>query len=348
LITFNQIGETDLMIPSLIFGTSSLGNLYRAMSYSAKKRIIEQILLNMKKPVVLDTAGKYGAGLALEMLGKILPELKVSEDEIIVSNKLGWQRVPLTAPEPTFEKGAWKKLKFDAIQHIGYHGILKCWKQGNDLLEGKYKPQMVSVHDPDEYFFAAKGEKTREKRLADIIDAYQALIELKRKGETRAVGVGAKNWKIIPEIMEKVNLDWVMLANSLTLYQHPPDLLELVNELNRKKISIINSAVFQGGFLTGSNYFDYKKLDTKLDRNRPIYHWREQFFFTCQQFDVEPSAACVQFAMSPPGVISIAMNTSRPERIKQNIALLSAQIPPDFWSALKKNGLLSYEYPYLP
>ena len=42
----------------------------------------------------------------------------------IISNKLGWIRTKLTAAEPTFEKGIWKGLKFDAVQSIGYERIL--------------------------------------------------------------------------------------------------------------------------------------------------------------------------------------------------------------------------------
>ena len=52
---------------------------------------------------VFDSAGKYGAGLALEVLGKALEELGVPPEKVLISNKLAWKRVPLTTPEPTFE-----------------------------------------------------------------------------------------------------------------------------------------------------------------------------------------------------------------------------------------------------
>jgi D-threo-aldose 1-dehydrogenase len=38
--------------------------------------------------------------------------------------------------------------------------------------------------------------------------------------------VGAKDWRVIRAIAEVVDLDWVMFACSLTVYTHPPELLE--------------------------------------------------------------------------------------------------------------------------
>jgi D-threo-aldose 1-dehydrogenase len=40
----------------------------------------------------------------------------------------------------------WKALRHDAVQKIGYDGIMECFEQGNELL-GVYTPKMVSVHD---------------------------------------------------------------------------------------------------------------------------------------------------------------------------------------------------------
>ena len=78
--------------------------------------------------MVLDSAGKYGAGLALETIGKGLDHLQIPADRVHISNKLGWYRVPLTTPEPTFETGAWIDLEYDAVQKVSYDGILQCWE----------------------------------------------------------------------------------------------------------------------------------------------------------------------------------------------------------------------------
>jgi D-threo-aldose 1-dehydrogenase len=343
----SDLGQTGLQVPPIIFGTSSLGNLYTALPYEIKLQIIKNIFHCVKPPVVLDTAGKYGAGLALEMIGNLLCDLEISEDALLLSNKLGWLRIPLKTAEPTFEPGAWIDLDYDAEQDIGYDGILRCWEQGKKLLKGKYQPQLVSVHDPDEYLARASTSRERKKNLDDIINAYRALSDLKEQGETVAVGIGSKDWKTIPEIAGYVELDWVMIANSLTIYSHPPELLEFVEDLNKKHIGIINSAVFNAGFLTGGDYFDYIKLNPKKKIDKEKFRWREKFLTLCKKYNLVPADVCVQFGLSPPGVVSVSMNTSKPERIEKNISAVCAQIPDEFWDQLKQEGLILHDYPYL-
>jgi D-threo-aldose 1-dehydrogenase len=168
---------------------------------------------------------------------------------------------------------------------------------------------------------------------------------LKRKGYTNAVGIGAKDWRVIREITDRIELDWVMLALSFTVYTHPNEILDFMNELQNKGIGIINSAVFHSGFLSGGQYFDYRLLDQNRAEDRDYFLWRDTFFNICDQFGVKPATACVQFGLSHPGIISIALNTSKTSRIEENIGMIEADIPNDFWIAMINSGLISREYP---
>ena len=78
-----------------------------------------------------------------------------------------------------------------------------------------------------------------------------------------------------------------------------------------------------------------------------LFQWRERFLALCGAHGVSPSAACVQFALSPPGVAAVSLNTSRAERVADNAALAEAGIPAGFWTALKDAGLVARDYPYL-
>jgi D-threo-aldose 1-dehydrogenase len=338
-------GKTGLAIPPIIFGTSCLGNLYQALPWGTKLGIMSEWFEWVEAPVALDTAGKYGAGLALEVIGEGLREMGVPPDDVAISNKLGWLRVPLRTPEPTFEPGAWADLEHDAEQKISYEGILECHEQGCELLGGDYEPEIVSVHDPDEYLADADSGEEREKRFDDVVGAYRALGELKAAGRVKAVGIGSKDWRVIRELAATVDLDWVMFACSLTIMRHPPELLSFMANLESKGIAIINSAVFNAGFLTGGSYFDYRLVDPDDEADRELFQWRDGFFALCEQFDVLPAEACVQFGMSVPGVVSIALNTSKPDRVQQNVAAVQAKIPVEFWAAMKADGLVAEDYP---
>lgn len=345
---YTEIKESGVKIPEIIFGTSALGNLYKSLNDDVKLNIVKECITHMDGPVVFDSAGKYGAGLALEKLGEKLRELNISTEKVIISNKLGWLQTELTSDEPTFEKGVWINIHNDAYQAIGYEGILACWEQGNQLLGESFSPQLVSVHDPDEYLLSAGNDKSeREKKYNDILQAYKALLDLKLDGKVKAVGVGAKNWKVIQQITQDIKLDWVMFANSLTIYRHPKELLNFMNDLADNNITIINSAVFNAGFLTGGDYFDYKLVNNAHPEKEKLLTWRNKFYKICKDYSVNPANACVQFGMSHPGVVSIALNTSKPEHVKRNIDSVQTLIPGEFYDTMKKEGLIRMDYPYV-
>ena len=335
---------SKIKLPSVIFGTSSLGNLYEETRYETKLAIVKECISHTPDGIAMfDTAGKYGAGLALEMLGKVLEEIGVPKDKVIIGNKLGWYQTELTTAEPTFEKDIWKNLKNDAVQKLSYQGILECFEQGNTLL-GNYDSQMASIHDPDEYLAEATDAFDEVKRYNDILEAYKALHELKNQGKILSIGVGAKNWKLIERISKDIHLDWVMFANSLTVKSHPQDLLNFVNKLNTQGTTIINSAVFNGGFLVGREYYNYVLVDKKTKEGKALYVWREQFFALCDSFNIKPAEACFNFGFNIPGVKSVALNTSQPNKIKGNIEMASKKIPHEFWQAMKQQGLLEEHY----
>ena len=341
------LGRTGLSVPPIIFGTSYLGNLYTALSYTEKLALMRRWFECTEKPVVIDTAGKYGAGLALEVIGQGLRELGIAPEDIIISNKLGWYRIPLEGDEPTFEPGAWIGLEHDAVQTFSYDGIIKCHLQGNELLGSTCKAEVVSIHDPDEYLHAAEDEAGREKRFRDILESYRALFDLKRKGEVKAVGIGSKDWHTIRELYEYVPFDWVMIANSFTVYKHSMDLLDFLDQLYMDGTGIINSAVFHGGFLTGGQFFDYQDIKLDSETGKLIYPWRKRFFQICRKHDVLPGDACMHFSMSHPAVISIALNTSKPDRMSRNVEILQRTIPPAFWEEMQYEGLIDPDYKYI-
>ncbi len=331
--------DNTLNLPKIIFGTSALGNLYNELPENTKTKIVSECFSKGGKQVVFDSAGKYGAGLALETLGNILEKLNIPEDEVLISNKLGWLRTPLRGKEPTFEPGVWKGLKNDAVQRISYEGILECFEQGNQLL-GKYKPQMVSVHDPDEYLALANSEEEYQKLFNDILEAYRALAELKNRGLVKAIGIGAKNWKIIYELHKCIELDWIMFANSMTIMKHPKELLEFMQELQTKGVTIINSAVFQAGFLVGGEFFDYSKIKPDSTENIKRFEWRDKFNAVCKLYNVDPMVACVNFALRAPGVHALSLNTSKFENVGKNIKAINTEVPKEFYTAMKAEALI--------
>lgn len=341
----------SIILPKVILGTSGLGNLYVVLEDNVKVQIVKAFVEHdsVQKPVVFDSAGKYGAGLALESLGKCLKALNVKPEDVLISNKLGWYRaneLPSGA-EATFEPGVWRNLKYDAVQKISYEGILECYEQGNQLLNG-YKAELVSVHDPDEYIAGAQDQLEEKKRYNDILEAYRALYDLKNRNEVKAVGIGAKDWKMIQRIAKDINLDWIMIANSMTVHSHPQELVNFMEELQRRGTVIINSAVFNGGFLIGQDYYNYRLMDPIRDQQ--LFQWRVEFFALCQKYKVKPAQVCTVFGLNAPGVTSVALSTTNVNRVRENLDMVMAGnsiVPSNFWKEMKEHGLIDKNYIYV-
>lgn len=335
--------DGDDPLPPVIFGTSGLGNLFEAYDDDLKYTIVRECLRVSNGRAFFDSAGKYGAGLALEVLGKCLRQLQVPPGQVVISNKLGWYRTELRTAAPTFEPGVWKGLQYDAVQKISYKGILECFQQGNELLGG-YIPQMVSVHDPDEYLATAKSKLHEQQLYEDVLGAYKALYNLKQQGKVKAIGVGAKDWKIIRRIAADVPLDWVMIANSMTIRHHPQDLLDFMVQLSREGVNIINAALFHSGFLLGGDYYDYKPVRPGTVEHDALYRWRADFQAVCNTFGITPAAACIQFGLHAPGVTSIALNTMEVKRIRENMLYATTDIAAPVWQTLKAKGLMNVNF----
>ena len=321
-----------LEITPVIFGTSCLGNLYRVLPYETKLELARAWFRTAAKPAI-DSAGKYGAGLALESIGRALRDLAVPADGITVSVKLGWRRKPLATPEPTFEPGVWAGLDHDAGQDISYDGILRCYEEAVELLGGR-TIDLVSVHDPDEFL---AGGGTAE----DILGAYRALFELKKAGRVRGVGIGAKDWHVIRDLYGDIRFDWVMLACAPTILRHPRDLREFMEKLKSDRVGIIDSALFNGGFLTGGSMLDYHKADPV--RDVALFQKRADYLAVCKDYSLDPAAAAVEYGFRQPGVVAVSLNTSDPARIPVNASYAQHRAPEEFWAELIRRKVIDDE-----
>jgi len=326
------------MLP-IIFGTSSLGNLYEELPFDQKLAIVKACVESSNGGVTFfDSAGKYGAGLSLKSISDCLDALQVPPEKVLISNKLGWYSIPLLGDVQKFEPGVWVNLTNDAEQRISYAGILECFEQGNEFL-GNYPAQMVSIHDPDDFIDAAINNDEKAHRYLLVLEAFKALKELKEKGIVQSIGVGAKNWKIIQKISQDVDLDWIMVANSLTIHSHDSALIEFIADISLKNIQVFNAAIFNGGFLTGGDYYNYAWVNPNTPEGTTLIQWRDDFFTLCNAFNILPAEACFYFSSRIKGVKAIALNTYLPEQVKSNTEMITKIIPDTFWLALVEQKL---------
>lgn len=223
---------------------------------------------------------------------------------------------------------------------ISYDGILACFEEGNELL-GNYSASLVSVHDPDDYLNDAKSNSEQEQRKKDILAAYQCLNDLKSQKQVESIGIGVKNPEIIEYLLANgVHLDWTMIAGVLTPYVHSIYTRTLIETLHSNSIQIINSAVFNSGFLVGEDYYNYVLQDPQ--QNFSLYEWRHNFFRICKKHQFFPAHVCVQFSFLFAEVQSVALNACRREHVAMNFKNIYENIPVnhDIWKDLSDEKLI--------
>lgn len=322
-------GNTGLFVPPLMFSTAALGNVHRVIAEQTKFEICGQWFQHVAPPLFLDASTDYGGGLALEVLRRALGRFDIDREEVVVNLRLSVRN------DHTEDLPELVEL------------FLRQWHYAGRLLGDSYLPSLVSIDYAKVHSSEAGSPPQRNKRLTDILKAQEALRELKSRGELRGIGLVVNDWRLAEQILSQAEFDWLMLVGGFTIMRHPPELLDFLRSLSARQIPMVVTSVFHCGFLVGGNICDGRVVHPDDSDDRLLFTWRKAFAALCHGHGVSPAHACIQFALSAPGVVSVAVDTSHPDRIAENAAASCTPIPPSFWQSMREEGLLSEEYPYL-
>lgn len=200
---------------------------------------------------------------------------------------------------------------------------LECWEKSCRLL-GDYRPKLVSVLNADD-------------------DALRAVGELKVAGMLRGVGVAVNDVRALDRCLP--NADWVLLGGGFTVLRHPPESVAFLSDLAKRHIPVVMSDAFDGGFLVGGNRFAGRVLSAVEPSDRSLLAWRTSFAALCHGHGVSPAHACVQFALSGPGVVAVQLESSDPDQVAENVEAVAQRVPDAFWAAMKEERLLEIDSP---
>jgi D-threo-aldose 1-dehydrogenase len=76
-----------------------------------------------------------------------------------------------------------------------------------------------------------------------------------------------------------------------------------------------------------------------------MLEWVRKIEVLCGRYDVELRAAALQFPFGHQAVATVIPGARSVAEVQENIALLEAKIPEDFWAELKAEGLVDAEAP---
>jgi D-threo-aldose 1-dehydrogenase len=309
----SSVGTTGVLIPSLGFGGAPLGNLYSAVSD-----------VDARAPY-------YGAGLSEARLGAFVAGLE--RDDIIVSTKVG--RV-LVAGSQDASSGFVDTPDAHTVFDYSRQGVATAIAGSMDRLATD-RIDIVFVHDVGRL---THGDKHVDVLTQVVEETLPALAELKAAGRIGAIGIGVNETAVCMDVLQRADLDCILLAGRYTLLEQTPiaDLLPLCEQRN---ISVIVGGPFNSGILAdrrgpGSTY-DYGEANALVvERARRLYE-------VCERFGVDTGAAAAQFPLGHSAVASVIAGLRSASEVEQFVARMAEPLPRELWIALRHQGLIADE-----
>ncbi len=285
-----------------------------------------------------DTSPWYGNGKSELRFGHVLRTKP--RGSFVLSTKVG--RVHARPADPdNYKHPAWAGgLPFEPRFDYTRDGILKSYETSLARL-GLNRVEALLIHDLDPRFHGSEEGVARGLSQLDSGGGYQALVDLKARGEIRAIGAGINLVGMIPRFLERFHLDFFLVAMPYTLLdQQGLDELQMCAE---RGISVVIGAPYASGILArgpgpGATY---RYAPAKPDVIAKV----ERIAAVCRRHDVPLAAAALQFPLRHPAVASVIPGPVTPEEVRQNLAWLSRDLPDSLWTELKQEGLIVADAP---
>ncbi len=345
-----EIGRTGLWVSRLGLGGAPLAGLYQGVSDEQAARVVNTYLGHGLG--FFDTAPLYGSGVSETRLGTVLSarvgDARLARDggtdgaargdvretfvtapvrtdgraSFVLATKVG----RLLVPNPSRDQDVWS----DDLPPVGpvfdysYDGTLRSLEESLGRL-GLDRVDILHIHDPDNHYDEAmKG-------------SYRALLRLRDEGVIRAVGVGMNQAKMLARFAVEGDFDCFLCAGRYTLVDHTA-LKRLLPLCEERNISLIiggpyNSGILAQGAVEGAK-FDYRKAPPHIvEKVRRVEE-------VCTRHGTPLKAAALQFPLAHPAVAAVIPGARSPEEVDENMRMFEFEIPADFWTELRDEGLI--------
>jgi D-threo-aldose 1-dehydrogenase len=327
-----RVGRTRLEVTTLGLGGAPMGG-FRATISDAEAMALTDTAYELGVRY-FDTSPFYGYGRSELRMGAALREKP--RGDFVLSTKIGrimHAMKPGEAPPPEFRENGLPG--FAPAFDYTYDGVMRSLEHSH-LRLGMAKIDIALVHDVD--FWTIKDRAILDQRFKTVMDSgYKALDELRRAGVIGAIGVGINESDTSLRFIQAGDFDCMLLAGRYTLLEQGA-LEAFLPECVKRNVSVILGGPYNSGILTGgvkdNTTHDYAQAPGHLiDKARRIEA-------ICQRHGVALGAAAMQFPLFHPALCSVIPGALSTTEVKQNVERLSAKIPTELWSELKREKLL--------
>jgi D-threo-aldose 1-dehydrogenase len=319
-------------LPRLGMGTAGIGNLYAPVSDEAARTTVAAAWAAGIR--YFDTAPHYGFGLAERRLGEALTALD-PEGRAIVSTKVG--RLLAPAPDGARERHGFVDADpFEPVFDYGRDAVLRSHEESLARLR-RARVDVLLAHDLGEQ---THGPESARHMRAFLDSGYVAMRELKDRGEVDAIGIGVNEVEVCLSLLERVELDVILLAGRYTLLDRRAG-TALLPMCRERGVRVIIGGPYNSGILaqpTASQSeprYDYEAPPA------PILACAAAIERVCEKHGVPLGAAALQFALRHPAVVSVIPGLVGEAQVRQALERMAADIPDRLWFELGQREDLS-------
>lgn len=301
-IKTNTLGRTDMKVPNIGFGTSSLGNMPDTYGYSVDvERAHATVRAIFDGPAKFaDSSRNYGFGRSEERVGDVIRERGGLPDGVVLSTKLDRDMETLR-----FDADRARRSLEESLKALGLDSV-----------------PILHLHDPEHAASVAE--------IAGPSGAARELFRMKEEGLAQAVGLAAGNVDVMMPFLKDFDFDALITHNRFTLTNRNAE--PMMDYAVSKGIAVLNAAPYCGGVLAKGTeayprYVYQEASDDALDPIRKIEA-------ICARHGVPPGAVALQFSMRDPRVTSTICGVSKPERVAQTIEWATYPVADEVWDEL--------------
>jgi len=312
-------------LPALGMGCAGIGNLYRAVADEVAEATVAAALA--AGIGYFDVAPHYGFGLAETRLGRALATHD-PEQCALVSTKVGRLLEP-TDSAATERHGFVDAPPLEPVFDYSGDAILRSHEASLERLQ-RERIDVLLAHDLGEVTHGAD----HPRHLAAFLDSgYAAMRRLRDEGAVGAIGIGVNEIAICEALLDRIELDVILLAGRFTLLE--PDaagpLLDRCAKLGTKVIvgGPYNSGILiDGSARAASSHFNYATPDAKVIARVA------ELETLCAEHDVPLPAAALQFPMRDPRVACVIPGMVGADQVAATMRFAGAAIPDALWQAV--------------
>jgi len=316
---------TSATLPHFGMGTAAIGNLYRAVDdVEASATVAAALDVGIR---YFDTAPHYGFGLAERRLGTALAQHPRGAGAI-VSTKVGRLLMP-TAAGGT-RHGFVDADPFEPMFDYTADGISRSFDASCRRL-GRETIDLLFAHDLGR---VTHGVDHARHFAAFLDGGYGAMVALREAGAVGAIGIGVNEVAVCDALLDRVDLDVILLAGRYTLLDRSAG--ALLDRCAERGVRVIVGGPYNSGILA-ADLATADPATLPYDYARPnaaVVARARALAATCERLGVDLPTAALQFPLTHPAVACVIAGLVGIDQVAAMATRMAAELSDGLWPAL--------------